>query len=75
MGRFCAMGIAQRRAAVASYASVVEDRFAAHGIHGVTIIVRIPSESARIRALARAADGAVTLTAGGTRTAGCAAQR
>jgi len=75
MGRFCAMGIAQRRAAVASYDSVVEDRFAAHGIHGMRVVVRIPSETARIRALARAADGTVTLTARGIRTAGCSAQR
>jgi len=75
MGRFCAMGIAQRRAAVAAYASIVEDRFAAHGIRGVRIVVRIPSETARIRALAHAADGTVTLTARGIRTAGCSAQR
>ena len=70
MGRFCAMGIAERRGAVASYAAVVEGRFVAHGVHGVRLVVTIPSETARIRPLARAADGTVTLTARGIRTAG-----
>jgi len=74
IGRFCAMGIAERRRAVASYAAVVEDRLAAHGVHGVKLVVTLPSETARIRALARATDGTVTLTARGMRTAGCSAQ-
>jgi len=75
LARFCAMGIEERRVAIASYGDIVADRFGAYGIHDVRVVVRTPSETARIRALGRAADGRVTLTARGIRSAGCSKQR
>jgi len=51
MARFCAIGIEERRVAIASYADIVEDRLNAYGIHDVRVVVRTPSETARVRAL------------------------
>jgi len=51
MARFCAMGIEERSVAIVSYADIVEDRLSADGIHDVRVVVRTPSETARVRAL------------------------